>query len=224
MSIIEAIKQDGYQIGNCRMIQYSRNDQSVLKAGFLGELYFALTQNRYSKRSGMGTLESLFCGMQDLSYDAIVSYLAGRAVSVLGVQDGDNFQMAGFFFPTVIMGAGTDRSCFGAYGFLPRWWGSEEQEVLTAIGLAALFSELNLLSVLGVRYSDNELTAKFMSRFGFRDCGTLPHYLAKRGKLVSATVSELSRDRFEGVLTEMLGGSGSGQQDHMDEREHLEAP
>lgn len=212
LGLIKAFKDDHYRIGNLQAIEYHRTNTSVFKPGFLGDLYFMLKGNRYSKRSGDGILEVLFCGMKDLSYDAIVSYLASRPLICLGVWGEDNsFELAGFCFPTTIIGEGDQKAAFAGYGFLPKFWGTEEQEVLAALGIAVLFSELALLSLHGIRYSGNDLTAKFMERFGFRDVGTIPHYMMRRGKLVEGVVSTLSRDRFEEALAEMLSGGGSGE-------------
>lgn len=225
MGLIEAFKEDKFRIGNCQAIEYNRADTTIFKPGFLGELFFMLRQNRYSKREGTGILESLFCGMKDLSYDAIVSYLSTRAIVCLGVWvDETSFKLAGFCFPTTVIGEGEQKSAFAGYGFLPEFWGTDEQEILAALGITVLFSELKLLSLHGIRYHENAQTAKFMQRFGFRDVGTIPHYMLKRGKLVDGVVSTLSRERFEEVLAEMLGGSGSGQQDHRDKRQQRQAP
>ncbi len=225
LGFLKAFKEDKYRVGNCQAIEYKRNDHTIFKPGFLGELYFMLQRNRYNKRAGNGILEALFCGMKDLSYDAIVAYLATRAIVCLGVWvDETTFKLAGFAFPSTLIGENDERAIFGAYGFLPEFWGTDEQEILTALGLCFLFSELNLLSIHGIRYHENAQTAKFMERFGFRDVGTIPHYMLKRGKLVSAVVSTLSRERFEEVLAEMLGGNGSGQQDHRDKRKQGQVP
>ncbi len=212
MSLIQSFKDMHYRVGPCQAIEYNRKDTALFKPGFLGELYFKLRGERYSKRDGTGILEMLFCGMTDLSYDAIVSYLASRAIVVLGVwQDEKNFKVAGLAFPTIMIGAGEQRACFAGYGFLREFWGSEEQEVLAALGLSVLFSELNLLSIHGIRYSGNAQTARFMQRFGFRDVGTVPHYMLRRGELVDGVVSTLRRERFEEVLAEMLSEDSSGE-------------
>lgn len=210
MGLIEAFKEDKFRIGNCQAIEYNRADTTIFKPGFLGELFFMLRQNRYSKREGTGILESLFCGMKDLSYDAIVSYLSTRAIVCLGVWvDETSFKLAGFCFPTTVIGEGEQKSAFAGYGFLPEFWGTDEQEIMAALGITVLFSELKLLSLHGIRYAGNRATARFMERFGFHDVGVIPHYMLKRGKLVEGVVSTLSRERFEEVLAEMLSGKKS---------------
>jgi len=212
MSLIEAFKSDHYRIGNLQAIEYNRNDPTVFKPGFLGELYFLLRGNRYSKRDGDGILSALFCGMKDLSYDAIVAYLSTKPIICLGEWLNEHsFKLLGFTFPVQLVGEPGQRAAFGAYGFLREAWGTEQQEILASLGLCVLFSELNLLSIHGIRYHENAQTAKFMERFGFQDVGTIPHYMMKRGKLVSGVVSTLSRDRFEEVLAQMLVEDGSGQ-------------
>ena len=211
LGILKAIKDDHYRIGDLQAIEYHRTNTQIFKPGFLGDLYFMLKGNRYNRRDGDGILEALFCGMKDLSYDAIVSYLAGRPIIVLGIWQGVTFNPAGFCFPTTVMGEGDQKAAFAGYGFQRKWWGSDEQEVLAALGISVLFSELSLLSLHGMRYAENAQTAKFMQRFGFRDVGTIPHYMLRRGKLVDGVVSTLSRERFEEVLARMLSGESDGE-------------
>lgn len=203
---LDAIKLDNYRYGDCQAIVYDRKLTSTFKPGYLGKIYDGLCGNRFSRRdpNGTGILEALFCGMSDLSWDAIVSYLATRPMAVLGMwrQDGDKevFEPAGIEFVATYVGSGDQKACFAGYGFLPKFWGTDEQETLTYMGIALLFQELDVLAVHGIRYADNELTARYMARFGFRDTGRLPQYMMKRGKLVEAVTSTLSRETFEAKL------------------------
>jgi hypothetical protein len=223
MSLIAAFKADNFRVGDCQAIEYHRTNTQIFQPGFLGELYFMLKGNRYNKREGDGILQTLFCGMKDLSYDAIVSYLAGRPIVALGVWVSEkSFKLAGFCFPTIMIGEGDQKAAFAGYGFLREFWSSDEQEVLAALGISVLFSELNLLSLHGMRYAGNAATARFMERFGFKDVGTIPHYMLRRGKLVEGVVSTLSRERFEEVLAEMLAGKEPDGR-HLRHHEHGES-
>lgn len=204
--LLEALRLDQYRIGNAQAILYDRRETAVLPPDFLAQLYWSLNGDRYSNRRGMGILETLFCGMSDVSFPAIVSYLAGRPVVAVGVWHGDKFKVAGFTFPTAVMGVEGQKSAFVGYGFLKEFWGTDEQEVCTILGLSMLFNEMNLLSIHGQRFHDNDFTAKFMEKFGFKDIGRIPHFLLKRGKLVDGMVNTLSIDTFESKLAEMLAG------------------
>lgn len=205
VSILESLKLDKYRWGICQALVYDRKDTSVFGEGFLGELYFKFKGNRYNRREGNGILETLFCGMQDVSFPAITSYLASVPLCILGVWKDDKFDVAGIQFPTVRIGVpGGQKACFAGYGFVPAYWGSTEVEVLAALGIAVLFQELDVISVHGVRYADNELTARFMAKFGFKDVGTLPNYMMRAGKLTAATLSTLPREVFEQVVEKMV--------------------
>ena len=204
LSVLESIKLDDYRIGNAQALVYDRKDTSVFGEGFLGELYFKFKGNRYNSRSGNGILETLFCGMQDVSFPAITSYLASVPLCILGVWKDNKFDVAGIQFPSVRIGYGDQKACFGAYGFVPAYWGSTEVEVLAMLGIAVLFQELDVISVHGVRYAENELTARFLAKFGFKDVGTLPNYMVRDGKLAAATLSTLDRSTFESVVERMV--------------------
>ena len=202
MSILESLKKDGYRMGNLQAIPYSRHDHTIFKPGFLGELYWMMrASGKYSKNAnGMGILVDLFCGMQDLSFPAIVAYLSTVQLIVLGVWEGEVFNVAGVCFPTTRIGSGDQKAMIAGYGFLSPYWGSDEQELLAVLGIAMLFVEGDVLAIHGVRYQSNVLTAKFMSKFGFKDYGVIPRFLMRRGKLVDAVVSSLSREDFEDNL------------------------
>lgn len=203
MTILDSIKSDNYKIGNLQAILYRRGDLTF-REDLLAWLYFEMKgSGQYSKRSdGMGVLPVLFCGMADLSFPAIVAYLSTIQLVVVGTWIDDKFKVGGVCFPTTTIGKGQERALIAGYGFLREMWGTDEQELLTVLGIAFLFGESNALALHGVRYSSNVLTARYMARFGFEDKGTLPYFLERRGKLVDATLSTLTRVRFEENLQE----------------------
>lgn len=215
MNLLEAIKLDNYKIGPCQAIIYNRKETAIFKEGFLGELYWMFRGERYSTRDGYGILNALFCGMQDLSFDSIVAYLSTRPLCILGVWEEDEFKVAGICFPAVTIGAGdgNPKAAFAGYGYV-RWaWGHEHLETLTLLGIAILFQELDILSLHGMRYASNDLTAKLMGKFGFKDVGTIPNYMMRGKELVAGTVSTLSRETFEeNVGQRMLAAYEKNQQ------------
>ena len=200
-SILEVLKDDNYKIGPLQAIQYDRKRTALFPEGYIGGLYWRMRGNRFNERKGNGVLETLFCGMADVSFDAIVPYLAARPLLVLGEWKGENeetFEPAGLVFPVLtIGGAATERSVFAGYTMFRPYWGSPYSEVLGMLGLAYFFVELQLEAILGVRYSGNVSSASFVRRYGMRDCGVIPKYMLRDGKLVSGTVSILERSDFE---------------------------
>lgn len=211
MSILETLKRHNYRIGRGQAIIYNKTKTDIFSEGFLGELYFKFKGTRFSGRqeNENSILETMFCGMPDVSFNAIVPYLATRLpLVVAGVWQEKRFTPVGIGFPTVICGAalgqGDQRACFYGYGFLPEWWGSEEIEPLSMLALALTFQELNLLAIHGLRYDSNDLTARFTRRLGFKDVAKIPHYMLKRGKLVGATLSSLTREDFEAYVERAL--------------------
>ena len=209
LSMIEAFRQDNYRFGVLQSIAYDRNRVDLFPPGFLGRLYFALQGSRFHKnRPGDGVLEVLFCGM-DTSFDSVVSYLARIPLAVMGIwQDDGTFKAAGIHFITTKAGIGEESSCFAGYGFLKEYWGTNEQESLTILGISQIFGELKVKSIHGVRYTANEMTARYMARFGFKDVGTLPDYMLRRGKIVPAVLSTLSRAEFERNLEKRVLEAG----------------
>lgn len=204
--MLEAIQAEGYRIGDLQAIIYDRNDHSVFEEGFLARLYFMLRGDRYSKREGDGILSALFCGMQDLSFDAIVAYLSTRPLCLMGEWKDGKFDVAGLCFAVTMIGSGkgNPKACFCGYGFKRESWGTENLETLALLGITVLFQEMDVLSIHGVRYASNDLTARFMGKFGFKDVGTIPRYMLRRGALVDATVSTLSRETFEWNVGERM--------------------
>jgi hypothetical protein len=90
------------------------------------------------------------------------------------------------------------------YGFFREAWGTEDQQIVTMLGLAYIFKEFDLRAIIGNRYTDNTLTAKFMGRFGFKDCGEIPCFQLRETKLVPLVVSALMREDFEQYVADFL--------------------
>jgi hypothetical protein len=209
VSLIQAFKDDSYTYGNLQSIAYNRNDTSIFKPGFLGDLYWMLKGDRFHKtRPGSGILEVLMCGMSDISFDQVVSYLARIPLCVMGIweesPEGRRFRPAGIHFITVHTKSDTESSCFAGYGFVKEFWGSDEQETLTLLGISQIFGELNVKTINGMRFTTNEFTARYMAKFGFKDTGLIKDHLPRRGKLVDGVVSTLSKSDFETNLLERV--------------------
>jgi RimJ/RimL family protein N-acetyltransferase len=119
------------------------------------------------------------------------------------------FHPLGYFFITGVPCRSRDgltNSAFAGYCFFQDAWRTPQQTVLMYLGLSFIFQELRLVNLHGVRYADNKLTARFASRFGFVDCGTVPNYMTDwaTGELVAATVSTLARSELESRLRAVL--------------------
>lgn len=211
-SILEILKRQDYRIGTGQAIMYNPVKRPELfPDGYVGELYASLKGTRFSSRQDNpnSILETLFCGMPNLSFDAIVPYLATRLpLIVVGMWEGKKFHEAGMGFPTTLCGAplgqGDERACFFGYGMFKSWWGRPETEALSMLALALTFCELNVKSIHGLRYPSNDLTARFTRRFGFRDVACIDDYMLRRGKLVGAVLSTLRREDFEQYVANAL--------------------
>jgi len=201
MSIFDELKKENYRIGDWQAIRYDRNNP-IFPDGFLGNLYFALAGGRRSvyRREN---LQAMFCGVKDLSFDAITTYLAMQPMVIMGKWEGDVFRTGGMVWTVSVMG-GKERSAFGAYGFIRWTWGTEDQEIMTWLGISHLFNEMNLLYIHAQRYEDNHLSANYLKRFGFRDLATVPKMIARGDGLVGGVISTLSREDFEIRLTQWM--------------------
>ena len=203
MSILDDLKQENYRIGDLQAIPYDRNNP-LFGESYLPDLYYGLGAGRRTtfRREN---LRMLFCGMNDLSLPAIVSYLAAQKLVILGKWEGDTLRTGGACWATAVMGT-KEKSGFGAYGFL-RWiWGTDEQEWLSWLGLAYLFNETGggLVQLHGQRYENNHLTARFMAKFGFHDLAAVPKLIARGEILESGVISTVSRDDFENNLSRKI--------------------
>lgn len=234
-SILQAFKQDDYRIGDLQAIGYLRTNTEMFPEGYLGRLY-AKMKTGTSGKMGRSYLQKLFCGMQDLSFDAIVPYLATRPICIMGVwRDGEidpdtgdpgprYFHEAGFIFPTVNCGAGDEKAAFAGYGFFRDFWGSEESKTLAMLGLSFFFVELGLCAIHGIRYDTNALTRNFLAPFGFQDTGTLKKHMLRDGKLVDGVASTLLREDFERYVENHLVEEFERAQALPDEQEPEQRP
>ena len=216
MSILDALKEDNYRIGDGQALDFKMN-RAMFPENYLATVYERLKGDMFSSKrpNGTGVLEMTFCGMQDLSFDAIVPYLASVPLAIMGVWNGDTFHDAGFIFPVSFSkGAAVgQRSTMAGYAFFREFWGSEYSEALAMLGIALIFSELSVEVIHGMRYRQNDSTMEFLKRFGFRDVGVHPLWMLRRGKLVDGVSSYCLRKDFESYVEQALvegyaGGQG----------------
>ena len=206
MGILTEIREFNYRIESLQAIPYNRH-LPLFPDGFLSNLYFGLGEGR---RNGFrrSNLQTSFTGFVDLSHDAVCAYLASQKLIILGKWEGQTFRTAGVCWPNLLLAE--RRTGFGSYTAL-RWiWGSPDEEILGMLGIAALFEEFNLIQLHGQRYADNHLTARFMSRFGFKDVsGPIPRLLAKAGDAEPrpGIISTLSREDFERNCEERIAAA-----------------
>ena len=191
MSILQAFAEDGYRVGDFAAIRYDKARTEIFPEGWIGEVYFRLKGGMYNRKSKTDSiLEKTFCGIIDLSYDNIVSYLSKLPIIAMGKWDDKKFTIYGLAFVTTMIGNETHRTATAGYVML--------------LGLSLLFGAFNLESVHGVRGIENRLTAKFVERFGFKDDGVIPSWMMKRGRLVPAVISSCLREDFEQYVEEKL--------------------
>lgn len=224
-SSIQQLKSLDYRWGDCQAILYDRFNEDLFPQPYLSSLYYRC---RRSGRAQNGILAPLFCGMTDISHDAIVGYLMARPLIILGewrsqptllrdnlIMETDpqrrSFEPLGFCFPVSFQPhplpyPTAPRSAFAAYAFFQSAWRTPQQQVLSHLGLAYLFAEFSLSAILGQRYSDNVLTARWLRQFGFRDVATVPQLIWNQatGLLEPCVVSILEREEFERTLGGVL--------------------
>jgi hypothetical protein len=208
-----------YRWGDCQAIRYDRANESVFRThsgSYLLDLWEACRCSGH-RGSRSGILSPLFCGMADLSSEAIIAYLHSIPLIILGEwrpvmipvdtpPPVPEFAPLGFCFMTNLNRGKTWNSGLGAYAFFQEAWRTPQQLVLTLLGISRLFYEFRLCSLHGIRYADNKLTARWMAKFGFRDLGTIPNWMVRQstGELTDATISTLAREEFESRLSESL--------------------
>lgn len=213
---IQLFADGGWRWGNCQAILYDPRRTDIFSQPFLYNLYERTRLSGQRRpvpldlvnRKGLGPLQTLFCGMQNLGCDSICKYLSERAVCVVGVWEQDaqtarvepdlqgalqvvydgpeRFIPLGYAFPSTtvttsalsLTGAPSN-SLFAGYVLFNEVWSKPIQSVLTYLGLAWLFSTFNLIALHGSRYTDNFLTKRWMEKFGFVDVGTLPACMTK---------------------------------------------
>lgn len=244
---IQMFADSGFRWGDCEAIKYDPVRQDLFPQPFLFHLY---ERCRTSGRGKLGVLPVLFCGMTNLSVDAICQYLSQRPICVVGEWrkhtwvtapepdkvDTPYFHDLGFCFPCTVTGSklstkdNPQNSSMAGYTLFQDAWGTPQQTVCMFLGLAWLFHTLQLACIHGQRYTDNHLTAKFTHKFGFKDCGTASHMLLKEpdGPLYPMTLSTLLRADFvdltRGVLLnlrrEASEGSAHGRVGEIDRIEH----
>jgi hypothetical protein len=175
---LDTLAAADFSLGNCQVIPY--NPPVAATAHLFPDDYLSTL---YSHMKSALILERTMCGMRDLSHNAITAYLASKPVfaAVEWSPDHSHFHTLGFGFIVNWVGipypAPGPRSAFAAYAMFPDSWGTPEAEVLAMLGLARMFHTYSLQSLYGQRYIRNALTARFMSRFGFKDIATLPDFL-----------------------------------------------
>lgn len=223
------LQQRAYRWGDLQPILYDRKRTDLFPEPYLVTLY---QRTRASGRSKLGSLPNLFCGMTDLSCEAIVTFLSQRPVIVMGEWRKRLAGMAGMaglagkgelptYFhplgyvllaPLILSATGERNAAFAGYCFFQEAWRTPQQRVLTYLTLAFLFQEYRLVSLLAQRYDDNKLTARWMRQFGLRDVATLPNAMIRNhggleegeGELTSSVVSVLDRADFEERLRELM--------------------
>lgn len=210
-SILDVFATDNYRLGDVQVIPYDRKRVDVFGTNHLHWLYGKCLESRPS--SPWGVLPEAFCGLTDLSADAICSYLANKQVVLLCVHTSPTeFTPAGFCWVTEIIKSPSASSAFAAFTFFRNWWRTPESIVLGMLGIAYLFRHYSLTAVLGQRYAGNAVAARFMRQYGARDCGTVPYLLRTHdGRLESCTVSVLRRTDFEQYcIRQLLTLAGEG--------------
>lgn len=206
VDVLGALNADHYTLTGCSILPYDCRDSSTFGRHLLPQLYDLCLASRPNHPSGI--LPETFCGMLNLSADAICSYLATRPLLLLTAQHipnredvSDRYRLldgpfiAGFSFITAFIGtpvAGAPnlppsgpqpigpRSAVGACCFFRPYWGAQSAKTLLMLTLAYWFNTYHLSSIHAQRYTRNHLIASFLAPFGFKDTGTVPEFLADR--------------------------------------------
>jgi hypothetical protein len=204
VDVLGALKEDEYRLGDLAAIRYDRKNTDLFPDDYLGHLYHRCRESK--RRSGDGILTQLFGGNPASDFNSIVTYLASRSyLIILGRWEGEKFHELGFAFSVISCGfPHTEKSLFGGYGFFRDAWGTADQEIVTMLGLAYLFKELDIVALHGIRYEENLLTARFMAKFGFKVDGAIPYYQLKGNKLSTGIISTLLRTDFEDYVADFL--------------------
>lgn len=203
--ILDLLKSEGYKFGDLQVLRYDPKRPDVFPPPFLSKLY-TLAQNS-GRRSKLGILPQIFCGMQDISHDTIVAYLTNRPLVILvRWLSPAQFDPLGFAF-TCSISMGSEKQAILGYGFFLPAWGKPEVLPLTILGLAYFFRELGLLALHGTRYASNEKSARLIKQVGFKDVGRVPRWMLDReGKLTDMIVSSLMVEDFEEIALTLLEG------------------
>jgi len=207
---IQFLADSAYGWGSLQAIRYDRTRTDLFPEPYLATLYRRAKESGGGRIGPLGILPQTFCGMRDLSCEAVTSYLHQIPVVVVGewqsaantiITDEESgsvehrrqppqFYPLGFCYPSTALALADPQhqtsdsppanSVFAGYGFFDDAWGTPAQTVLMFLGLAYLFAEFRLAAIHGSRYHDNHLTARWCRRFGFRDVGTLDYHFYRR--------------------------------------------
>lgn len=217
-SILSIFASDNWRFGNCTVRVYDRRKPEIWGIHFLEQLYDQCREYRI--------LSDMFCGMIDLSSDAICSYLHTRVPLLIMCVDADSgnpggpFTTAGFAFPTISIGGfpipnpvganlRSEAAIVAGYGYFRPYWGTPESVVLGMLTLAYFFENHNLTAIHGQSYPYNALTAKFTAQFGVKETGNVPRFLqTQEGKLVNCRLSTVLREDFENYVRDVIRGLG----------------
>ena len=206
-SILSVFKSDDYTLGACSVRVYDRSRRDIYGDNFLYKLWCD-TLNSSHPPGTSDVLKRVFCGMDDVSSDAICAYLHSRIPLLLlcvNYPSPKPFDVIGYVFPSVYLGTPkTERALLAGYCFFKPWWGTPESTVLGMLSIGYLFHELNLQALHGQRYATNVLTARYMNQFGSRDVGRIPKFIVSEGKLQDCIVSTLLREDFEAYCERQL--------------------
>lgn len=206
-STLSPFQSMGWRMGSVFVRTYDRKDTAVFGTNFLHYLY------EQTALSGSHVLQSAFCGMRDLTSDAICAYLHTRSPLLLMCMDDENesmpFHILGYSYPTVHFGVKgeTERSMLLGYCYLRQAWGTPEATVAGMLAAAYMFLTYDLVAIHGQSYTWNQLTHRFAAQYGAHETGLLPRTLPKSGSdgsLSDCTWSTVLREDFEKYASEQL--------------------
>ncbi len=214
--VLDLLKAEGYKWNDLQVLRYDPKRPDLFPPPYLSKLYF-LAKNS-GRRSSLGILPNLYCGMQNLDHDSICAYLTNRPLIILAQWTSPTeFTPLGLAFVCTYGGIAGQMQAMVGYGYFLPAWGKPSVLPLFLLGLAYLFNEVNpqsgLLAIHGSRYSSNDRTARLIKQAGFVDDGRVPRWMIQNGKLVDMIVSTLLVERFEEraltLLEGMVNGEGS---------------
>lgn len=218
-SVLSIFESDNYRLGNCSLKVYNRRDPAFTKHFTSLPLHLYLK----SQASSPHFLRDTFCGMRDLSSDAICSYLASRAPLILMcvdrpiIREGDpEFSIAGYAFPTVWCGSTPSataanttlhphgRAALMGYAVFREFWGKPEATVLGMLSAAYFFASFGLTALHGQRYSHNDVSSRWLARYGGRSVGPIPRFLLLGEELIDMYIDTILREDFEVYVNQLL--------------------
>lgn len=189
--IFQLFADDNYRFASCSVRVYDRN---LGPDDLLVQLY----------RASRPRLSSTFCNMRDLSPASVTAYLSTRNPLLLMCVDNPDIdsgsEIIGYCFPTVVAGPakGTispdpGRTAFIGYTFFRPWWGKPEISVCMMLAGIYLFHAFGLLTLQGESLAGNQLTRRFLAKFGTKTTGIIPKFLFHNGVMVDCYISCLHR-------------------------------